>query len=266
MPLNPRGVTSIKLNDGEAGFAQILVLAALAAIAAILTVAISTARLGGQQISALDARVSADTQLASGLAVLLDALDDSANDLEIRALARPVTAEFADRPLELSLVGEGGKIDVLRVDLSLIDRFATNAGLARGDVVRLLEELAARRGSGDDIGAMDALRLFLAEAIGFEAVDDNFTRFGSDKIDPAFATDAVLHAIPDLSSSQIMQIVAAPQAERAQYAALSRYFATGSRRFMLIARFDEGPDQRFERRLPIELTTSGGIIELDRVR
>jgi hypothetical protein len=248
----------------EAGFAQILVLSALAVLAAILTVAISTARLGGQQISALDARVLADARLASGLALLQEALADPANDLDTRALRAPITAGVAGASVELSIIGEGGKIDVLRADPVLVGRFATNADLAGEAVVHLLAELADRRNAGDDIGAMEAVRLALAEAIGFPAVDENFTRFGSDRIDPAFASEAVLRAIPDLGTSQMAQIIAAPPAERSQYTSLSGYFASGSRRFTLVARLSEKPGQRFEQRLPIELTSSGGIIELDR--
>lgn len=250
----------------DSGFAQILVIAALAVLAAILTVAISSARLGSQQISALDARVFADATLGSGLALLLDALDDPANDLETRALATPVTIDIAGKPVELEVVGEGGKVDVLRGDAALIERFASNAGLAGDEIDRMLEALAARRKLGDDIGAMDAVQLALAEAIGFAAIDESFTRFGSDRIDPAFASEVVLRAIPDLNPAQLMQMLAAAPADRAQYGAASRHFVNGSRRFMLVARLSEKPGQRFERHLPIELTSSGGVIELDRPR
>jgi len=255
-----------EFDRSEGGFAQILVLAALAVLASILTVSISTARLGSRQMSALDTRVFADAQLGSGLALLLEALRDPANDLETRALAAPVTIEISGRATELSLVGEGGKIDLLRADPALLERFATNAGLPRDDIARLLAELAAHRALGDDIGALDAVRLALAEAIGLPAVDESFTRFGNDGIDPTFATDTVLRAIPDLGSAEAAQVIAASALERGQYAALSRHFASGSRRFMLIARLSEKPGRRFERRLPIELTSSGGVIELDRPR
>lgn len=253
-------------SSTDSGFAQILVIAALAVLAAILTVTISTARLGGQQISVLDARVFADSTLASGLALLREAITEPANDLEARALKAPVVVEISGKAVELAIASEGGKIDVLRSDAALIERFGTNAGLPRDQIVRLLGELAVYRQAGDDIGAMESVRLALADAIGFEAVDESFTRFGSDRIDPAFASEAVLRTLPDVDSSTLLQILAAPPAERAQYGSMSRYFAGGSRRFMLVARFSEKPGQRFERRLPIELTSSGGVIELDRAR
>jgi len=251
---------------GQAGFAQLLVIAALAVLAAVLTVALSTARLGSQQISALDAQVFADTRLTSGLALLQEALRDPTNNLELRALAAPVMVDLADAEVELAIVGEGGKLDVLRADPALIERFAKNAGLARDETTALLDELGKMRKRGDDAGAMEAVRLAFAETVGPVGVDDNFTRFGSDRIDPTFATDAVLQAIPDLGPSQIAQMVASPSSQRTQYATLSTYFASGSRRFMLIARMSEKPGHRFEKRLPIELTTSGGFVELDGAR
>jgi hypothetical protein len=235
-------------------------------LAAILTVAISTARLGSQQLSALDSRIYADAQLGSGLALLREALADPANPLKTQALLAPVAVQIAGRAVELAIVSEGGKIDVLRGDLKLIERLASNVGVPRDIVAQLLEDLEDRRGAGDDIGALDAVRLALVGPIGFEAVDDSFTRFGTDRIDPVFANDAVLRAIPDLSSTDASMIIAAPRAELGQYASLSRYFTSGSRRFSLVARLGDKPGQRVEKRLPIELTSSGGMIELDRPR
>jgi hypothetical protein len=222
-------------------------------------------RLGAQQISALDARVVADVTLDSGLRLLRAALDDPADDLEVRALAAPpVAIRIGDEQVELAIAGEGGKIDVLRSDMSLVARFSLNARLNQDELARLVTALSDRRAAGDDVGAMDAVQLALAEAIGFAAIEDSFTRFGSDRIDPAFATLAVLRAIPDLGDAEARRIAATSSSERAQYTPLSRYFAGGSRRFMLIARSAAEAKGKFERRLPIELTNSGGVIELDR--
>lgn len=250
----------------DAGFAQLLVIGALAVMAAILSAAIATARLGSAQISALDARVLADARLTSGIDLLRDALGDPQSDLESQALAQPVVVHVGDEAVALSLTGEGGKIDVMRGDPALVARFAAVAGVSQSDAAELLRRLAERRAAGDDAGALDVVRVYLAEAVGFDALDESFTRFGSDRIDPAMAGAAVLRAIPDLNAAQVTQIIATPAAERGQYAPLSRYFASGSRRFMLVARQDGKQGQRFERRLPVELTASGGVIELDAAR
>ena len=253
-------------RQSEAGFAQILVIAALAVLAAVMTAAVSMSRLGAQQISALDARVVADVTLDSGLRLLRAALDDPDDDLEVRAMAAPVTTRIGDEQVELAIAGEGGKIDVLRSDMSLVERFSRNAGLNQDELAQLVTAPSDRRAVGDDVGAMDAVQLALAAAVGFAAIEESFTRFGSDRIDPAFASLAVLRAIPDLGDAEARRIAATSSSERAPYTALSRYFASGSRRFMLIAKSSAGARGTFERRLPIELTNSGGVIELDRPR
>ena len=253
-------------SNREAGFAQILVLSALVVLSAILTASIATSRLGNRQASALDARVFADARLDAGLALLRDALADPDNRLEEQALAAPVAVEVADQVVDVAIASEGGKIDVLRADLGLVERFANNAGLSTDQVAELLEQLTARRDVEDDLGAFEAVELALAGAIGLAAVSDSFTRFGSDHIDPTSATDDVLRAIPDLTPSEVQRIIATPSTERSRFATASRYFASGSRRFTLIARFSDSSGGHFERRLPIELTTAGGVIELDRDR
>lgn len=248
----------------ESGFAQILVIAALAVLAAVMTAAVSTSRLGGQQISALDARVVADVRLDSGLQLSRAALNDPADDLELRVMEAPVELTIGDEQVDLA--SEGGKIDVLRSDMPLIERFCINAGLNQDELALLVAALSDRRAVGDDVGAMDAVELALSEDVDFDVIEESFTRFGSDRIDPAFASLAVLRAIPDLADAEARRIAATPFRERSQYTPLSRYFASGLRRFMLIARSATGAKDAFERRLPIELTNSGGVIELDRPR
>jgi len=81
-------------------------------------------------------------------------------------------------------------------------------------------------------------------------------------IDPRYATERVLAAVPDLDPGELASLLAMPAVDRASRHGLSRLFESGGRRFSFAVKVDQPPFVPTTRRLPIELSTSGRVVVL----
>lgn len=247
----------------DQGFVQVLLLAALATIAALLTAGLIGARLNLQYAAALDRMVRTEALAASGFRRLGAAILDPADDLEHVALEQAPLVRLADARLGLDLESEGGKIDLLRGNLALLAKYLDNAALPADVQGTLMADVAAARDSGDGAAARDVVRLALLDRLTNAQIDADLTIFGATQgVDPRDATERVLAAVPDLDPGELATLLALPEAERAAQQGLSRYFESGGRRLSLVVRIDQPPFAPTTRRLPIELSTSGRMLVL----
>ncbi|WP_141728262.1 hypothetical protein [Devosia insulae] len=241
---------------------QLLVVSALAVLGALLTAGLLAAAQTGRQAAALERLVRSEVAAEAGFYRLVAAIEDPADTLETAALQGQTTLALAGNELLLGIETNGSKIDVPAADLQLIERYARQAGLDGRDLSALLAELGAARADGDGSAALEALRVAMTGLLPSQELNRDITRFGGSRIDPTYASRRVLHAVPDLSPADADRIAAAPPAERAQYAQLSRYFASGGRRFALVTRVAWGATDLSEGCLPIEISTAGRVIVL----
>ncbi len=249
-------------RDPDAGFVQLLVVAALAMVGGLLTAGLMSATQTSRQTAALERLVRGDVLAASGFQRLIAAIDGPQDILENEALRGAVSLSLADADVQLRIEANGSKIDVLAADLTLLENYLTQAGLERQRLAALLGDVGDARARSDSEGAIEAIRAVAAGLQPAEAFDRDLTRFGGPGIDPNYASSRVLRATPDLTPIDADRIAAAPEGERGEYARLSRYFTSTGRRFSLATRIEWAADAISERRLPIEISTSGKVMML----
>lgn len=236
---------------------QLLVVSALAVLGGLLTAGLLAAAETGRQAAALERLVRGEAAADAGFYRLVAAIEDPADTLETVALQGQTTLAMTGDELSLGIEANGSKIDVLAADLQLIERYARQVGLNGPDVSALLDTLGAAREAGNGSAALEAIRVAMTGLLPSEELSRDITRFGAAGIDPTYASSRVLHAVPDLSPADADRIAAAPSAERAQYAQLSRYFASAGRRFSLLVRAG-----LLDQRLPLEMSTAGKVVVL----
>lgn len=244
----------------ESGFVQLIVVSALAVLGGLLTAGLLAATETGRQAAALERLVRSEVAADAGFYRLVAAIEDPADALETTALQGPTKFVMAGDEVSLGIEANGSKIDVLAADLQLIERYARQAGLDGGGATALLEKLGAAREADNGPAALEAIRVVMTGLLPSEQLSRDITRFGSRGIDPTYASSRVLRAVPDLSPAEADRIAAASPEERAQFAQLSRYFASGGRRFALVTRIAWGANDRSEACLPIEISTAGRVI------
>ncbi len=244
-------------STSQAGFVQLIVVSALAVLGGLLSASLLGATQTSRQAAALERLVRSEVVADAGFRRLVAAIEDPSDTLENAALQEPTKVAFAANELSLRIEANGSKIDVLVAEPQLIERYASQAGLDTPGVAGLLDELGAARRDQDGAKALELVRVALTGLLPGDELNHDFTRFGGSGIDPTYASRRVLHAVPDLSLADADRIAAASPAERAQEAQLSRYFASGGRRFALVTQVATS-----EWRLPIEISTAGKVIVL----
>lgn len=239
-----------------------MVVAALAGLGGLLTASLMATTHTSRQVAALERLVRSEVLGACGSYRLAAAIGDPADVLESLALQEAARVGIGDTEMSLRIEISGGKIDVLAAEVDLIERYAGQSGLAPPAVAGLLTDIGEARARADGAAALEAIRSALAGTLPLAEIDRDFTRFGGAGIDPSYASSRVLHAIPDLSPADADRIVAAAPEERAKDAHLSRYFSSTGRRFSLVTQAAWGANETSERRLPIEISTSGKVVVL----
>lgn len=257
-----RGGAAAAGSASESGFVQLIVVSGLAVLGGLLTVSLLAATETGRQGAALERLVRSEVAADAGFYRLVAAIEDPADALETAALQGQAQLVIAGDELSLGVEANGSKIDVLAADLQLIERYARQAGLDGRDLSALLDRLGVARETGDGPAALEAIRVAITGLLPSQELSRDITRFGGSGIDPTYASSRVLHAVPDLGPADADRIAAAPLAERAQYAQLSRYFASAGRRFSLVTRVGWGANALSEGCLPIEISTAGRAVAL----
>lgn len=250
------------IPSADTGFVQVIVVSALATIGGLVTASLIATTKTNQQTAALERLVRNEAIGISGSQRLAAAIDDPADALEAQALWGTVATKLANIEISFRIEPEGSKIDVLAAELGLIEGYASQVGLDPRSTTTLLGEIGKARGRSDGVTALEAVRVAMTGMLPAEGLDRDFTRFGGAGIDPSYASSRVLHAIPDLSPADADRIAATTPDERAQHVHLSRYFSSGGRRFTLVTQIAWSANETSERRLPIEISTSGKIIVL----
>lgn len=246
----------------DAGFVQLLVVAALAAVGGLLTAGLMTAMQSSRQTAALERLVRSDAIAASGFRRLATAIEEPADTLESEALRGPVDVSLGGTGLSLRVEANGSKIDVLAADITMIESYLRQTGLDPQSVTTVLDDVGKARSSANGAAALQIIRAAVIGLVPDSALSRDLTRFGGMGIDPNYASRRVLRAIPDLTPADAERMASAPEGGRAQYAHLSRYFASTGRRFSLLTTINWTADTMPERRLPIEISTSGKVVVL----
>ena len=242
------------------GFVQVLVLAGIASLAALAVAGLSSSQSSSTTAAAVERVLRVDVLSRSAFERVLAALESPPDPFEQQALSSPAVLNLPRQDVVVSLEGEAGKVDAARSPLATMVRLADHLGLPAVGRGAFIADLEALRSQGDAAQALDLVRQRLSPLVA--DLDALVTIFGDERIDPTYAPQVVLEAIPDLSPVEIAQILSVPPPERGQFTALSEHFATNSRRFSIAANIAWAPDQISIRRLPIELSTSGRAIVL----
>lgn len=240
--------------SSTSGFAQIIVVGALATIAALLATAVPATTANTRMAAAVERLAEIDIAAGSAFRRVIAALASPEDTLEGEALANEVSVTHGTVRIET----EAGKLDVMLADIALFDRLAQNLGHPARNA--FLDTLTTAQAAGNVRQALELVRTELAALV--DDFDRVVTRYGGTQVDVLSALPEVLATLPDLTTAQVAQILAVPPAERAQFAGLSRYLTAGGRRFAIVARMAWAADEVAVRRLPIEVSTSGRPIVL----
>lgn len=244
------------------GFAQVTLLLALAAIAAVLTASLATSRGASRQAASLEQLARGEARAESGFQRLLAAFADPADELEAVAFAGDAQVSVGGVPVTLRIEAEGSKIDVLEADRSMVARYLEQNFVVGGEIASVLAALEADRSRADATAASLLLELALVGGLDLGQMRRDLTRFGGKGIDPQYASERVLRAVPDLTLAEADRIAALGPSERASFLGRSSYFASGGRHFTLVAEIDGDGGGSMEWHLPIEISTAGKAIVL----
>jgi hypothetical protein len=253
------------------GFVQIGALAGLAVVAGIVTLALSFS-LGFQRNTATFERsafgaMAADSGIRRLIASIEHPADTLAASVGVTGTAYPF--ELSGLPMTLAIEGEAGKLDPLTVERPLLESYVRNTLLPAADVTLLFSQLDIARGTHDGTRAMELLEKYLAPALSPEDLARDFTsRAGLAGIDPMYASERVLRALPDLDPAAVDEILRRRTTEPSVVQAFySRYFSRGVRpEFTLVATVDRDERHAVVRRVPVEMTTAGRVLVLDGFR
>jgi hypothetical protein len=248
------------ISEPSSGFVQVLALAGLLAVSGLLTVVLAASLRTNIALGLLDRHISAEIVAASAVRRVLSAINDSDDDLERRVGVGGTSyaMQLFDHDVMASIEGEAGKIDVLRADPAILQRYAENSLLPAPERVALLDALAAARAIDDAPAAMEALYIAFASIGAGDQVDADFTmRSGLAGIDPTLAGERVLQALPDLTEAAVADILRDRRSGEAIHMVTSRYFATGRPLLTVVATVHWTETEQFTKRVPIEITTGG---------
>lgn len=260
-------VNDVLARQSSAGFVQLMALVTLATISAVITAAVVTTTVGRRELSALERLVQTDALARSALVRLDAAMQNSADDFALRLsagrTAEPVIVPVGENNVSVALEAEDGKIDVLKTAPELIRQYALNAGLSGNATTAMLARMDTARRTGDAGSAIESVRLSLLGHVADDAIEHDFTTLGTQGgIDPRFATERVLRALPDLSASDVTALIAVESPQAGTPMVQSRYFAPGGRHFSVVATMQWGRDATSVRRIPIEISSAGRLVEL----
>lgn len=247
----------------DAGFAQIVVLAALAVISAILTVALAAASTNDRFLTVFDRRVRAEVAADSSIREILSAIGDTADTAEQELLKGQVDLAIGQMSIELRIEGEAGKIDPLLTNPDVLGGYLDDLGVGGAERAELITAIEVARGADDDGAALNVLRRTLVDRIPPGEFDSDFTHFGRGAgIDPQYASSRVLRAPPDISDAAAADIEQRRGDDVASIGTLSRYFGSASTIFSVVASVSTGDRGGYVKRVPIEITTGGRAIPL----
>lgn len=241
----------------DAGFAQLAVLGSLTILAALMTAAVATAMSGNKAASALEAAISNEAAARAGIARLVSAISNPSDTLEVKAFESAVTLDLSGTVVHLRIESEASKLSLLLSDIALLLRYARNAGTTTDDTEQLRQTLMKSRTERDGAAGLQAMIETLRGLRSRGELLQDLTIYGTmSGIDPAYATANALAVIPDLSPAQIVPLLQTPPGDRAMRFQ-SRYFAGSGRRFSLLTTVAEPTGNEYQRRIVIELSSTG---------
>lgn len=250
----------------ETGFAQLMVLGGLAAVAGVLTLA-TTASLGTSEMAAaLANRLEHEIAASSAVHRIISAIADGGDALEIGLLsATALDLDVGGTSVALSIEGEGGKINPVATRTEIVEGYLRDLGLSTEEFASLRTEFAGLRADRSASGEVtSAVMLALLPWVAADQIDSDFSPFNDRTgIDLRYASERVLSAFPDLDASEVHQVVERRATDPSVVNGLSAYTESGSSRFSLVATISE-PTGTFTRRVPIEITPAGSVVLLAR--
>ena len=254
----------MRRTQRTAGFVQVLALVGLSLVGGLLTVTLTQSHRTKVSLAVLERQMVADTIAATAIRRLIAAIGDPGDDLDLRVgvYGVPFRVPLAGVPVSLAIVGEAGRIDVLAADPVLLASYVEKTGLARSEQVALISSMVDARAAQDAQAAFDALyRHLIPIGRGEHVVEDFTMRSGLSGVDPLFANERVLKAVPDLTAASVAGILR--ERERGSVVqARSEYFSRGRALFTVVATVHWSDTERLAKRVPIEITTGGQALVL----
>lgn len=236
----------------SSGFVQVLALAGLITVSGLVVAGSSTALFAVQEASTLRDRLQREVVLSSALRYGL-------------ASGRALGPDFAsfdvaidDQLVTLYVEPEGGKIDIGSAPPQLLRGYLLEAGLSTANPEALLR---VREALADERTALNTKVLSsLLTHIDLESLNQDITSFGSAGIDPRYATERVLRAIPGLGRSDVAAILAERSRSADPRLPASAYFTSAGPKFTLVAEIAGEGGSHSVKRMPFEVTSSGSVL------
>jgi hypothetical protein len=252
-------------RDAEAGFAQVLVLASLAVVGAILTVALTTGAQTNRYSLALDLQLRGGAIARSGIELIIGAIEQPADTLETSLLAAdtPYRTTISGIDTELEIQGEAGKLNPATADLTLIENYFAAAGIPLDAQAELLAALAQPRQEADGLAALRLVHAYLLPHLDLGQLRRDFGMWNTTAgIDPLFASRAVLAAVPDLGN--VESLLQLRKTDPGSVRSLSRHFTESRGVFCLVATAHWAPDRIASHAEIVEITAGGRVLSLRR--
>jgi hypothetical protein len=250
----------------DGGFAQVLVLTSLATISAIITVALVHASGSGALTSALDRQVRGEAAAVSGIRRVIAAIEAPADDLETRILSseHPLPFEFGETRVELQIDGEGGKINPVRSAPELLTGYIGTLPLSEDARRGLLAAIEDARELDDREAGLQAVHRYLLPIVPMAQLESDFGIWNqTGGVDPLYASERVLSAIPDLTAGGVAQVLQLRKSDPSAVRALSAHFATGRPIFSIVAVVRGSAGEMTSKRVPIEISSAGRVLVLE---
>lgn len=250
---------------GEQGFAQVLVLASLAILSALLTAALTQGAGTNRYSVAFDLQIRGGAIARSGVDLVVHAIEDPTDNLEASLLApdRPYVATIAGVETELEIQAEAGKLNPATTDLALLAGYLADAAVPPETHIDLLAELAAPRADGDALAALRLVHARLLRHVDWQQLQRDFGIWNTTAgVDPRFASRAVLAAVPDLSD--VENLLRTRKIDPASIHSGSRYFTEGRAVFCVSATARWAADGIASYAEAIEITSGGRVLRLSR--
>jgi len=165
----------------------------------------------------------------------------------------------------VSLVSVGGMLNPIGTAPTVIDAYFDRLKLSAVDREGLREKLVAARNAHDADAAMVAVYRYLIPLMSAGEIAADFSVFNpTSGVDPHYASERVLTALPDLTLPDVQRITEERSHKVEPLTIHSAYFVSAIPRFVVVGEIRHGDGTRYVERVPIEISSAGSVIYLGR--
>ena len=184
----------------ESGLVLPIVLVSLTIISLFAVTATLSIQQSRLEVSRLEQNTFGHFAGQSALRRVIAALAEPSDELDDRILGGegPFRWEFDGRQIDLTIDGEGGKLDLASTDLEIISRYLQNLNLSSTELAAVEERLSTHRQAQTDALWPDLFDDLISGYLPLDELSSDLTGLNpTGGIDPVYASPRVLAAIPD---------------------------------------------------------------------